>query len=57
MAEGQTEKGVNEISAGDKNMDDEFRTKVTVHKNVKPATSRNVVKKKNKKKKSKSKRK
>ncbi len=57
MAEGQTEKGVNEISAGDKNMDDEFRTKVTVHKNVKPATSRNVIKKKNKKKKSKSKRK
>ena len=57
MAEGQTEKGVNEISAGDKNMDDEFRTKVTVHKNVKPTTSRNVLKKKNKKKKSKSKRK
>ena len=57
MAEGQTEKGVNEISAGDKNMDDEFRTKVTVRKNVKPATSRNVIKKKNKKKKSKSKRK
>ena len=57
MAEGQTEKGVNEISAGDKNMDDEFRTKVTVHKNVRPTTSRNVLKKKNKKKKSKSKRK
>ena len=57
MAEGQTEKGVNEISAGDKNMDDEFRTKVTVHKNVKPATGRNVIKRKNKKKKSKSKRK
>ncbi|MBQ1373554.1 preprotein translocase subunit SecA [Candidatus Saccharibacteria bacterium] len=57
MAEGQTEKGVNEISAGDKNMDDEFRTKVTVRKNVKPAASRAVLKKKSKKKKSKSKRK
>ncbi len=59
MAEGQTEKGVNEISAGDKNMDDEFRkTKVTVKK---PATSRAVLKKKtnksSKKKRSKSKRK
>ena len=57
MAESQTEKGVNEVSAGDKNMDDEFRTKVTVHKNVKPATSRTVLKKKKSKKKSKSKRK
>ncbi len=57
MAEGQTEKGVNEISAGDKNMDDEFRTKVTVRKNVKPAASRAGLKKKSKKKKSKSKRK
>ncbi len=27
MAEGQTEKGVNEISAGDKNLDDEFKKK------------------------------
>ena len=55
MAEGQTERGVNEISAGDKNMDDEFRkTKVTVKK---PTTARTVVKKKSKKKKSKSKRK
>ena len=57
MAEGQTEKGVNEISAGDKNMDDEFRTKVTVRKDARPATSRTVLKKKSKKKKSKSKRK
>ena len=55
MAESQTEKGVNEVSSGDKNMDDEFRTKVTVKK--KPATSRSVLKKKSKKKKSKSKRK
>lgn len=59
MAEGQTERGVNEISAGDKNMDDEFRkTKVTTKKQV---TARNVVKKKSgkssKKKRSKSKRK
>ena len=59
MAEGQTERGVNEISAGDKNMDDEFRkTKVTTKKQV---TARNVVRKKSgkssKKKRSKSKRK
>lgn len=27
MAEGQTEKGVNEISSGEKNLDDEFKTK------------------------------
>lgn len=60
MAEGQTERGVNEISAGDKNMDDEFRdTKVTVKKAVpkRAITKKSATKKKSKKKKSKSKRK
>ena len=50
MAESQTEKGVNEISAGDKNMDSEFKKQPVVRKNVSK-------KAKSKKKKSKSKRK
>ena len=58
MAEGQTERGVNEISAGDKNMDDEFKkgTKKTAPKRsvVRKGSSK---KKSAKKKKSKAKRK
>ena len=38
MAEPATEKGVNEISAGEKNLDDEFKTKTTV-KTVRPSKS------------------
>lgn len=58
MAEGQTERGVNEISAGDKNMDDEFKkgAKKTAPKRavVRKGSSK---KKSTKKKKSKAKRK
>lgn len=61
MAEAQTEKGVNEISAGEKNLDDEFRKKSVSGTGVKKAPiSRTSAKKKaaaRKKKKSKSKRK
>ena len=52
MAEGQVEKGVNEISRGDKNLDSEFK-KVT----PKRSATKAVKKSKNKKKKSKGKRK
>ena len=52
MAESQTERGVNEISKGERNLDDEFR-KSTPKKNV---TKKNLSKK-NKRKKSKGKRK
>lgn len=47
MAEGQTERGVNEISAGDKNMDDEFKKGAK-----KTAPKRAVVRKGSSKKKS-----
>lgn len=61
MAEAQTEKGVNEVSAGEKNLDDEFRKKSVAGTGVKKAPiSRTSAKKKaaaRKKKKSKSKRK
>lgn len=61
MAEAQTEKGVNEVSAGEKNLDDEFREKSVSGTGVKKAPiSRTSVKKKaaaRKKKKSKSRRK
>ena len=50
MAESQTEKGVNEISAGDKNMDSEFKKQPVVRRS-------SSKKSKSKKKKSKSKRK
>ncbi len=53
MAESQTEKGVNEISAGEKNLDDEFK-KSTKKATVKGATTK---KKSSKKKKSKGKKK
>ena len=54
MAASSTEKGVNEISAGEKNMDNEFKkkseTKITVKKS---STKKKSTKKKNSKKKSK----
>ena len=54
MAASNTEKGVNEISAGEKNMDNEFKkkseTKITVKKS---STKKKSTKKKNSKKKSK----
>ena len=56
MAESQTEKGVNEISAGQKNLDDEFKKKEPV-KRVSATRKKKSSKKKNKKSKSKSKRK
>jgi preprotein translocase subunit SecA len=58
MAESQTEKGVNEISAGEKNLDDEFRKK-SLKTTAKRATVKKsgAKKKSSKKKKSKSKRK
>lgn len=56
MAESQTEKGVNEISAGQKNLDDEFKKKEPV-KRVSATRKKKSNKKKNKKSKSKSKRK
>ena len=58
MAEGQTERGVNEISAGDKNMDDEFKkgAKKTAPKRA-VARKGSSKKKSAKKKKSKAKRK
>ena len=48
MAEGQTEKGVNEISRGDKNLDDEFRSG---RSSIRKTTARKVVKKSGSKKK------
>lgn len=56
MAESQTEKGVNEISAGQKNLDDEFKKKEPV-KRVSATRKKKSSKKKSKKSKSKSKRK
>ena len=50
MAESQTEKGVNEISRGDKNMDDEFKKKSTKTKSATKKSS-SKRKKSNKKKK------
>ena len=50
MAEGQTERGVNEISKGEKNLDSEFKKKA-------PRTRSATKKKKSKRKKSKGKRK
>ena len=58
MAESQTEKGVNEISAGDKNLDNEFKKKSTSGKTSVKVVKRGGSKKKSsKKKKSKAKRK
>ena len=58
MAESQTEKGVNEISAGEKNLDDEFRKKSPKTTAKRVTVKRSGAKKKSsKKKKSKSKRK
>ena len=60
MAESQTERGVNEISAGDKNMDDEFKQKTPGAGVRKSATKKKASTKKKsaaKKKKSKKKRK
>ena len=56
MAEGQTERGVNEISKGERNLDDEFKKKTP---ETKPVPKRTASKKKSgsKKKKKKSKRK
>lgn len=54
MASRQTEKGVNEISAGEKNMDKEFKKKTTAGAGVKKSSKKSGSKKK---KKSKSKRK
>ncbi|MBR3116173.1 preprotein translocase subunit SecA [Candidatus Saccharibacteria bacterium] len=53
MAESQTERGVNEISKGERNLDDEFRKAAP----QKSATKKNKAKSKNKRKKSKGKRK
>ena len=50
MAESQTEKGVNEISAGEKNLDSEFKKKTSGLKAVpKKTTSRKAAAKKKKK--------
>ena len=58
MAESQTEKGVNEISAGDKNLDSEFKKKSNSGKTSVKVVKRGGSKKKSsKKKKSKAKRK
>jgi len=55
MAEGQVEKGVNEISAGEKNLDSEFKkktsgTKVSVKKSTSKKSASKKAAKKNKKK-------
>ena len=52
MAETATEKGVNEISAGDKNLDDEFRggTKKSTNTNLVSARTKNRAKRKQSKK-------
>ena len=58
MAESQTERGVNEISAGERNLDDEFKKKTPGAGVAKrPGVSRGGSKKSNSKKKKKSKRK
>ena len=58
MAESQTEQGVNEISAGEKNMDDEFRQKTNTVKRRSTARKKSSSKKSSgKKKKAKKKRK
>lgn len=57
MAESQTEKGVNEISAGEKNLDDEFRKPVKATAKRAPVKKAGTKKKSSKKKKSKGKRK
>ncbi len=49
MADPATEKGVNEISAGEKNLDDEFKTKVSV-KTAKKVTKKSSSKRKKSKK-------
>ena len=50
MAEGQVEKGVNEVSAGDKNMDAEFKKKMPGLKPApKKSTSKKIAKKNKKK--------
>ena len=51
MAESATEKGVNEISAGDKNLDDEFKkdSKKSSGKSTNANTKRNIAKKNKKK--------
>ena len=56
MAEGQTERGVNEISKGERNLDDEFRKKTPGTKQV-PKRALRTGKKSGSKKKKKSKRK
>ena len=56
MAEGQTERGVNEISKGERNLDDEFRKKTSGTKQV-PKRALRTGKKSGSKKKKKSKRK
>ena len=48
MAESQTEKGVNEISAGEKNLDDEFRKKKPGHSGKKLGGKKSGSKKKKK---------
>ena len=55
MAEPSTEKGVNEISAGEKNLDDEFKTKTTVKTVRNSGSKKSSAKKKSKKSKKKSK--
>lgn len=55
MAEPSTEKGVNEISAGEKNLDDEFKTKTTVKTVRNSSSKKSSAKKKSKKSKKKSK--
>ena len=57
MAESQTERGVNEISAGEKNLDDEFKKGGAGAKSGAGAATKKSGAKKNKSKKSKSKRK
>ena len=48
MAESQTERGVNEISAGEKNLDDEFRKSTPKRSATKKATSKKATSKKHK---------
>lgn len=51
MAESQTEKGVNEIQKGDKNLDDEFKKSTKKPAAKKPSTKKSSTKKKSTKKK------
>ena len=48
MAEGQTERGVNEISAGEKNLDDEFKKATPKRSATKKTTTRKPSSKKHK---------